>query len=223
MPSNRYPIIAQEAWPFLIALLGLAVLAEFFLSSVVFFILLFLFLFAAYLLRDPIREIPSDPLAVVSPAYGVVTLIEEADDVRLKTRAMRIQVTTSAFDVYSLRAPIEGKVIEHWCSNPDQNETCRHFDFHLKTDEGDDVVTAIRLKNIIRKFHFYMHLGERVGQGQRCGFLYLGGKVDVFIPLDSKITVEEGQSVKSGSTVLAQLIHREAASVIKNEDVDSEQ
>jgi phosphatidylserine decarboxylase len=222
VPNNRYPIIAREAWPFLIALLGLAVLAEFFISSVVFFFILFLFFVAVYLLRDPSREIPSEPLAVVSPAYGVVTLIEEAEDVRLKRKVMRIQVTMRAFDVYSLRAPIEGKVVEHWCSNPDENEFRRHFDFHIKTDEGDDVVTAVRLKDFIRKFHFYMHLGERVGQGQRCGYLYSGGLIDVFIPLESKIMVEEGQYVKSGSTVLGQLIHREAASVIKNEEIQTE-
>lgn len=218
MPSNRYPIIAQEAWPFLIILLGLAVLAEFFVSSVLFILILILFFIAAYLLRDPVREIPSEPLAVVSPVYGIVTLIEEAEDVRLNIKAKRIQVTVRLHDVYSLRAPIEGKVIEHWCSNPDKNESCRHFDFHLKTDEGDDIVTAVRLKDIIRKFHFYMHLGERVGQGQRCGYLYFGGVIDVFIPLESKVLVEEGEYVKSGSTVLARLIHSEATSVIKKEE-----
>jgi phosphatidylserine decarboxylase len=222
MPNNRYPLIAREAWPFLVALLGLAVLAEFFVSSVVFFSILFIFFIAVYLLRDPYREIPSEPLAVVSPAYGVVTLIEEAEDVRLKRKAMRIQVTMRAFDVYSLRSPIEGKVAEHWCSNPDKNEPCRHFDLHIKTDEGDDIVTAVRLKDIIRKFHFYMHLGERVGQGQRSGYLYLGGLIDVFIPLESKVLVEEGQYVKSGSTVLAQLIHQGTASVIKDEEVKDE-
>lgn len=222
MPSNRYPIIAQEAWPFLVTLLGLAVLAEFFLGTVAFILILLLFFFAVYLLRDPDREIPSDPLAVVSPGYGVVTLIEEAIDVRLNRKAIRIQVTMRPFDVYSLRAPVEGKVMEHWCSKPDKNESCRHFDFHLKTDEGDNVVTAVRLKDIIPKFHFYMHLGERVGQGQRCGYLYFGGLIDIFIPLESKVMVEEGQYVKSGSTVLAQLIHREAASVIKNEEAQPE-
>ena len=222
MPSNRYPIIAQEAWPFLVTLLGLAVLAEFFLGTVAFILILLLFFFAVYLLRDPDREIPSDPLAVVSPGYGVVTLIEEAIDVRLNRKAIRIQVTMRPFDVYSLRAPVEGKVMEHWCSKPDKNESCRHVDFHLKTDEGDNVVTAVRLKDIIPKFHFYMHLGERVGQGQRCGYLYFGGLIDIFIPLESKVMVEEGQYVKSGSTVLAQLIHREAASVIKNEEAQPE-
>jgi phosphatidylserine decarboxylase len=216
MPSNRYPIIAQEAWPFLFVLLGLAVLAEFFLGTAVFIFLLILFFVFAYLLRDPIREIPSEPLAVVSPTYGVVTLIEEAEDVRLKRKSIRIQVTMRLHDVYSFRAPIEGKVMEQWCSNPDKNEPCRHFDFFIRSDEGDNVVTAVRLKDIIRKFHFYMHLGERVGQGQRCGYLYFGGLIDVFLPLESKVMVEEGQYVKSGSTVLAQLIHTEGTSLIQD-------
>ena len=93
----------------------------------------------------------------------------------------------------------------------------RHFDFYIKSDEGDDVVTAIRLRDIVRRFHMYLHSGERVGQGQRCGYFYFGGVIDVFIPLESKVQVEVGQYVQSGSTVLAQIIHSEVASVIQND------
>jgi phosphatidylserine decarboxylase len=217
MPSNRYPFIAQEAWPFLFVLLGLAVLAQFFLGPTAFVLLLVIFAIFVYLFRDPYQEIPSSPLAVLSPVYGVVTLIEEAEEIRLHAKTMRIQITMRPYDIYSLRGPIEGKVMEQWCSRPDKNESRRHFDFYLKSDEGDNVVTAIRLRDIIQKFHVYMHTGERVGQGQRCGYLYFGGLVDVFLPLESKIKVEVGQHVKSGSTILANLIHSEASSVIQRE------
>ena len=218
MPSNRYPLIAQEAWPFLFAFLGLAVFSQFFLSPTAFVLLLIVFLFFVFLFRDPSREIPSDPLAVVSPVHGVVTLVEEAEEIRLHAKTMRVQITMRLYDIYSLRGPIEGKVMEQWCSSPDKNESRRHFDFHIKSDEGDNIVTAIRLRDIIRKFHVYMHSGERVGQGQRCGYLYFGGVIDVFLPLESKVQVEVGQYVKSGSTVLAHLIHSEAASVIQNSE-----
>jgi phosphatidylserine decarboxylase len=218
MPSNQYPLIAREAWPFLFVLLGLAVLAQFFLGPSAFITFFIIFVFFVYLFRDPTREVPSEPLAVVSPVHGVVTLVEEADEIRLKTRTKRIQITMRLYDIYSLRGPIEGKVIEQWCSSPDINESRRHFDFQIRSDEGDNVVTAIRLRDVIRKFHVYMHSGERVGQGQRCGYLYFGGVVDVFLPIESKVTVEVGQYVKSGSSVLAQLIHTEAASVIQNND-----
>lgn len=182
-----------------------------------FIVSLSILLVAVYLFRDPVRIIPSQPLAVVSPVHGIVTLVEEAEEIRLHTRAKRIQITMRAYDIYSLRSPIEGKVVEQWCSAPDKNESRRHFDFYIKSDEGDNVVTAIRLRDIIRRFHVYLHSGERVGQGQRAGYLYFGGIVDVFLPLDSKVQVEVGQYVQSGSSVLAQLIHTEAASVIPAE------
>jgi phosphatidylserine decarboxylase len=218
MPSNRYPIIAQEAWPFLFVLIGLAVLAQFLLGLCAFIVVLSILVIFVFLFRDPTREVPSEPLAVVSPVYGVITLIEEAEEIRLHAKTIRVQIAMRWYDIFSLRSPIEGKVMEQWCSSPDKNESRRHFDFHIKSDEGDDVVTAIRLRDIIRKFHVYMHSGERVGQGQRSGYLYFGGLVDVFLPIESKVQVEVGQRVQSGSSVLAQIIHSEAASVIQNND-----
>jgi len=214
MQSNRYPLIAREAWPFLFVILSLTVLAQIFIGPSVFiFSLTILFIFV-YLFRDPNRVIPPQPLAVVSPVHGIVTLVEEAEEIRLHTRAKCIQITMRINDIYSLRSPIEGKVIEQWCSSPDKNESRRHFDFYIQTDEGDNIVTVVRLRDIIRRFHVYLHSGERVGQGQRCGYLYFGGRIDVFIPLESNVQVEVGQYVCSGSTVLAQIIHSEAVSVI---------
>lgn len=218
MPSNRYPFIACEAWPFLFVLLGLVVFAQFLLGATAFIVILCILVLFVFLFRDPTRDIPSDPLAVVSPVHGLVTLIEEAEEIRLHTQTIRVQIKMRPFDIFSLRGPIEGKVVEQWCSSPDKNESRRHFDFHIKSDEGDNVVTAIRLRDIIRKFHVYMHSGERVGQGQRCGYLYFGGVVDVFLPIESKVLVEVGQYVTSGSSVLAHIIHSEAASVIQNNE-----
>ncbi len=214
MQSNRYPLIAREACPILFVLLGLTVLAQFFAGPPAFIFSLIILFITIYLFRDPNRVIPPQPLAVVSPVHGIVTLVEEAEEIRLHARAKRIQITMHIGDIYSLRSPIEGKVIEQWCSSPDEKESRRHFDFYIQTDEGDNIVTAIRLRDIIRRFHVYLHSGERVGQGQRCGYLYFGGLIDVFIPIESKVQVEVGQYVCSGSTVLAQIIHSEAASLI---------
>ncbi len=207
MPSNRYPFIAREAWLILCVLLGLTVLAHFLLGFVAFVISTLILSIFIYLFRDPERVIPAQPLAVVSPVYGIVTLIEEAEEIRLHNKAIRVQITMRFHDIYSLRSPIEGKVIEQWCSLPDIHESRRHFDIFIQSDEGDKVVTAIRLRDIVRQFHMYLHSGERIGQGQRCGYLYFGGVVDVFMPVASKVQVEVGQYVQSGSTVLAQIIH----------------
>jgi phosphatidylserine decarboxylase len=216
MPSNRYPLIAREAWPILFVLLGLTVLVQFLIGPVAFIFSLAILSVAVYLFRDPNRVIPSQPLAIVSPVHGIVTLVEEAEEIRLHNKKLRVQITMRPYDIYSFRSPIEGKVMDQWCSSPDENESRRHFDFYIRSDEGDIVVTAIRLRDVIRRFHMYLYSGERVGQGQRCGYFYFGSVVDVFIPLESKVQVEVGQYVQSGSTVLAQIIHSEVASVIQD-------
>ena len=117
-------------------------------------------------------------------------------------------------DIYSLRSPIEGKVIEQWYNPSCKNKSHQHLDFHVKSDEGDDVITAIRFRNILRSSHIYLNSGERIGQGQRCGYLPFGGVVDLFLPVESKVLVEVGQRVDSGSTVLAELIHSEPLSSV---------
>lgn len=221
MLSSSYNFIAREAWNslllFLVLIVCVYLLTGFILLSLFFFSG---FLFFLYLFRDPFRYIPASPLAILSPAYGKVTLIEdEAIEFRLKAKTKRIQIKTRFFDVYSLRSPIEGKVVEQWFSGADKNEPCRHMDFYIKSDEDDDVVTAIRLKDIVRKFYFYCNSGERVGHGQRCGYLYFGGVIDIFIPLESNIQVKVGDYVESGSTILAQLIHSDDVTAIKDKTI----
>jgi len=58
MPSNRYPLIAREAWPILCVLLGLTVLAQFLAGLAAFIVSIIILLITVYLFRDPNREIP---------------------------------------------------------------------------------------------------------------------------------------------------------------------
>jgi phosphatidylserine decarboxylase len=69
----------------------------------------------------------------------------------------------------------------------------------------------------MHKSHIYLNSGERIGQGQRCGYLCFGGVIDLFLPIESKVFVEVGQFVDSGSTILAELIHSEPQSSIKDQ------
>lgn len=166
-------------------------------------------------MRDPVRLIPSLPLAVVSPAHGRIISIKNVDDPWVPRNATRIRIHMSFFDIYSLRSPIEGKVMDQWPLRPNAEFPDRKFVFWVKTDEDDDVVTVIHL-NILTavNFSFHSHSGERVGQGQRCGFLKMGGLVDVFVPENCKINIEPGQYVKSGADILAHLVHTEAVSSV---------
>jgi phosphatidylserine decarboxylase len=214
MPSNQYPLIAREGWSLLAILIVLIILAKFILGISVSIILSLLLVVFIFLLRDPVRSVPALPLAIVSPIYGIVTDIEDVEDPRLSRSAKRIRMKVSFNDIYSLRSPIEGKVIEQWSLRPGKTTRRHQFDYWIQTDEGDDILIKVSFRRYIRSFLIYLQSGERIGQGQRCGFLYFGGMVDVYVPINSRIEIQAGDKVDSGSSVLAHFVHSHAVSTL---------
>ena len=214
MPSNQYPLIAREGWPVLAILIVLILLAKLILGfSAAIILSLFLVVFI-FLLRDPDRSVPALPLAIVSPIHGIVTDIDDVEDARLSRRAKRIRMKMSFNDIYSLRSPIEGKVIEQWSLRPGQSSQRYQFDYWIQTDEGDDIVMTVSFRRYMKCIHIYLQSGERIGQGQRCGFLYFGGIVDIYVPINSRIVIQSGNKADSGSSILAHFVHPHAVSTI---------
>ena len=145
-----------------------------------------------YLFRDPDREIPSSPLAVVSPADGLVASVEEVPDPYLDRQSIQLVINMSSAGVYSTRSPVEGKILEPRNSGDGVD---RPHGVWLKTDEDDDLVVV-------------MHRGPLNNQGQRCGYIQMGGRVEVYLPLNSRVMVDSGSHVKAGSDVIATLVHK---------------
>jgi len=210
--SSSYPIFAREGWPFIAILLVLGILSYIYLNTmvaVIFTVLLFVVLF---LTRDPRREIPASPLAIVSPVSGKVISIEQVDDPWIERRANAVRIKTSLLDVFSIRSPAEGKIVNQWTRRPESNDHQRRFAYRLRTDENDEIVVVINLNFLTAFFlRFYVHSGERIGHGQRCGYLFLGGLVDVLIPFNAKINVKKAQTITSGSGILGYLVHDQTA------------
>ena len=84
MARQRHPFIAREGWPF-IALAVIGAVAAWLALSDTALLFAVLALAFAFKFRDPERTIPAEPLGVVSPVDGVVTLVEETDDPALNT------------------------------------------------------------------------------------------------------------------------------------------
>ena len=106
-----YPIIAREGWPILTGLAVVALLFYWvidwdFLGHV--FLLLFLFSFQFF--RDPVRELPLDERAVVSPVDGRVCKVERAEDPVTGEEALKISIFMNVFNVHSQKAPVSGTV-----------------------------------------------------------------------------------------------------------------
>jgi len=184
--------------------------------------LMIMFCFFLFLLSDPHRSIPFLPFALLSPVQGKVVQIDDIDDPWLslhgiERQAKRVRIKMSGLDVYSLHSPVEGKVMEQWSEKCKEEDGQRKFAFWIRTDEGDDIVSVFRLGPCAAVcFRIYIQSGERLGQGQRYGFLYFGGMVDVLFPASSKIEVELGQSITSGEGILAYFVHGESTSMIND-------
>jgi phosphatidylserine decarboxylase len=79
----------------------------------------------------------------------------------------------------------------------------------IKTDEDDDVVVVMGSSSSGRSPRCYIQSGERVGQGQRCGYARFGAKLTLYIPVNSRVEVKPGDNIHAGSDILAKLVHKE--------------
>lgn len=214
MPSNSYPLIAREGWPLLAISVALLFLTYYLQYSVVITTLVLGAIFIlVFLHRDPYQKIPALPLAVVSPVHGTVMSVTDISDPFIDREAKSILIEMKPWDIFSLRSPMEGKVMNQWSRSDSVDKLIRtSYTFWVQSDEGDHVVTSIHLGKPKWRYRFYMQSGERLGQGQRCGFLFLGASIEVIVPADVKLEVETGQHVASGASILARLVHEQSVS-----------
>ena len=213
MNHYPYPILAREGWPFIAVsvLAALIVTTEYGLGLAA--PLWVLAVFVIQFFRDPAREIPQQPNAVLSPADGRIVAIEPVRDPWLERDALKISVFMNVFNVHSNRSPVDGEVQATWY-NPGafinaaldkasvENERCA---MHIRTDKGLDV-TCVQVAGLIaRRILNYTEKGMPLSRGQRYGFIRFGSRVDVYLPLGSKACVTIGEKVSATTTILAEL------------------
>ena len=168
-----------------------------------------------YLFRESLPAVPNLPLAVLSPGDGRVIDVTRERDSWLDRDSSRVRLELAGLGIGVLRSPVEGKVMDYWISAQPYNRarTVRSTGFSpncystwVQTDEGDDIVFTVSSLRPISRFKLYYAPGERVGIGQRIGFIYFGNIVEVFMPTQSRLQTAAGESVVSGSTVLGHLV-----------------
>jgi phosphatidylserine decarboxylase len=171
-------------------------------------VLIFLGLFVFYFFRDPEREIPAEPGAVVSPADGhVVEIVEEPLDSR---PGRRISIFLSIWDVHIQRAPVAGRVerVEYrpgkfYAALRSRASTENEQNvIQMETPRGRLVFKQIA-GVIARRVLCWKHEGETVARGERVGMIRFGSRVDIWLPEGAQITARRGQKVKGGESVLA--------------------
>lgn len=203
---TRSTLIAKQGRPLVIIAVLAIIVVAYYISWVVALLLLPVPVVLGYMFRDPQREVPPIPLAVVSPADGRIMSVDPVRDNYLDRDAVRIRIRMNPFGVFTTRSPIEGKVVEQWyiTDRAQQRAGDPAFAQWVQTDEGDDVVVAMHPGLFHQRPACYVQSGERIGQGQRCGFISLGTCLEIFVPATAAIHVKRGQTVIGGETSLAE-------------------
>jgi len=208
-----HPLVAREGWPFLAAALAISSVVHFFLGlawALPFWLVSF---FILQFFRDPPREIPEDPQAVLSPADGRIVAVEKVRDPYLGRDALKISVFMNVFNVHSNRSPVDGSVQQRWyhagsflnaALDKASLENERNA-LWLRTRGGQDV-TCVQIAGLVaRRILCYVDQGAELGRGQRYGFIRFGSRVDVYLPPDAEVSAVLGDKVYATESILARL------------------
>lgn len=210
MQKNELPL-ALEGVPFLLfaafaslilALLGLIAPALFGLALCGFMLNFF---------RDPCRVVPTEPGSVICPADGRLIRAQEVDDHRfLHQRALQLSIFMNVFDVHVNRIPLAGTIEQvrlvpgrFYAADKDKaqlhNEHCA---LTIATTQGQRYALVQIAGLIARRIVCRAEPGDRVAAGERFGMIRFGSRVDLYLPVTTRLAVEVGERVRAGETVL---------------------
>ncbi|HEY7174852.1 MAG TPA: phosphatidylserine decarboxylase, partial [Micromonosporaceae bacterium] len=161
--------------------------------------------------RDPERDIPDDPAAVVAASDGKVLSVERIIDKRFADDEMlRIAVFLSVLDVHVNRSPVAGRVADFFVEaggyaaamSPAAERNASAYTV-LDTVRGT-VVVAQRTGLIARRIVQRAPVGSMLAKGERIGLIRFGSRTDVYLPASAaEPAVVPRDVVRGGTTVIA--------------------
>lgn len=202
----------------IILLLLNAGLAYFFSNPTVYWITgtfsLLIFIAFASFFRIPHREMTIHDNKVIAPADGKIVVIEEVEEKEyFNDKRIQVSIFMSPANVHVNRAPLTGtvtyqkyhpgKYLVAW--HPKSSEKNERNTVVIETEEGVEVLVRQIAGKLARKIRWYLNEGDEVPQNGELGFIKFGSRVDLFLPLGTKIDVDLKQKVKGGVTVIGTL------------------
>jgi phosphatidylserine decarboxylase len=204
--------VALEAMPFAVPLLGAIVLALFFGMWGWALLLLVFLLYVLYFFRNPDRATPSGPSIVIAPADGKVVAAGIVPAPEFDGgQALRIAIFMNVFNVHVNWAPHAGIVeyAEHFAGkflNAMENKSCDENErkiLRIRSHAGHLLVVKLVAGLIARRIVSPIAEGDRLEAGEKIGLIRFGSRVEVLVPVESRLQVNYGMMVRGGETVVA--------------------
>lgn len=165
--------------------------------------------------RCPIRLYEDDTRGlVVAPADGRVVVVEETDENEyLHERRVMVSIFMSLFNVHANWMPVDGqcKYVRHHAGNfhaawlPKASIENERSTVVITTPEGTDILVRQIAGACARRIVTYPQVGEDCYIDDHMGFIKFGSRVDLYLPLGTKVQVKPGDRTVGNETVIAKL------------------
>lgn len=176
-----------------------------------------------YFFRNPERITPAREGLVVSPADGVVQLIQPAappPELEMGNEPLtRVSIFMNVFNVHVNRAPIDGRV-EKLAYRPGKffnasldkaSEHNERQSVRMRLSDGRELAVVQIAGLVARRILIWIEEGQGLAAGERFGLIRFGSRVDVYLPDGVSPLVCVGQTAVAGETVVADLAATEPA------------
>ena len=181
------------------------------LCALIFFLTLGLVLFLVSFFRVPSRKLTIDENCIVAPADGKVVVIEETiDEEYFKTKRLQISIFMSPANVHVNRNPVDGQVVYNqyhkgkylvaW--HPKSSTENERHSVVIRNNDREILVKQIA-GALAKRIVNYLEVGQQVKQTEEMGFIKFGSRVDLILPVGTKVNVNLNQAVQGGVTVIA--------------------
>ena len=176
-----------------------------------------------YFFRDPERTTPTRDGLLVSPADGIISLIEKAvppEELGMSSEALtRVSVFMNIFNCHVNRAPIAGEVVsiayrpgKYLNASLDKASSDNERNgLALDIADGRRIAVVQIAGLVARRIVCFVKTSQAVCTGERFGLIRFGSRVDVYLPKGVHPLVCVGQSMVAGETVIADLTSDESA------------
>ncbi|MFZ9199194.1 MAG: phosphatidylserine decarboxylase [Paracoccaceae bacterium] len=217
-----------EGWRF-VAIFGAITAVLFFIWDPLGWIGLGLTVWCYYFFRDPVRSVPLDEGLIVSPADGVISLIERAvppEELGMGPEALlRVSVFMNVFNCHVNRMPVAGQIdaiayrpgkflnasLDKASSDNERNSLA------IRMADGRKVAVVQIAGLVARRIVCFTRVGQTLRMGDRFGLIRFGSRLDVYLPEGVEPQVALGQTMVAGETVIADLTRALPARLARSE------
>ncbi|MCW3121819.1 MAG: phosphatidylserine decarboxylase [Flavipsychrobacter sp.] len=208
----KYIIIATILWIVLGWTANHFIPNQFFwITAILTFAMFLLWFWVVAFFRLPTRDMVHGEDKIICPADGKVVVIEETYEPEyFKDKRLQVSIFMSPINVHVNRNPISGvvrymkyhpgKFLVAW--HPKSSTENERTTLVIGNDRGDLLLRQVA-GALARRICFYVGEGDEVKQNEEFGFIKFGSRVDIYLPLGTKVDVKIGDVVKGGVTLLA--------------------